>query len=76
MTDHSWRDKALCREIDPEMFFPVPNASAREPKSICAACDVRNECLEYAMLNDVRFGVWGGFTPEERRRLKRARNAS
>lgn len=67
----SWQESALCAQTDPEAFFPEKGGSTREAKAVCAACEVRAECLEYALLNDERFGIWGGLSERERRRLKR-----
>ena len=66
-----WQDRALCAQTDPEAFFPEKGGSTREAKRICTTCPVRNECLEYALGNDERFGIWGGLSERERRRLKR-----
>ena len=68
----SWQDKALCAQTDPEAFFPEKGGSTREAKRICSGCDVRAECLEYALAHDERFGIWGGLSERERRRLRRA----
>ena len=68
----AWQQEALCAQTDPEAFFPEKGGSTREAKSVCAACDVREECLEYALFNDERFGIWGGLSERERRRLRRA----
>ena len=70
--DESWRQEALCAETDPEAFFPEKGGSTREAKRICSGCEVRAECLEYALANDARFGIWGGLSERERRRLRRA----
>lgn len=67
-----WRDQALCAETDPEAFFPEKGGSTRAAKRVCGACNVRAECLEYALDNDERFGIFGGMSERERRRLKRA----
>jgi WhiB family transcriptional regulator, redox-sensing transcriptional regulator len=67
----SWQERALCAETDPEAFFPEKGGSAREAKRICTGCEVRAECLEYALANDERFGIWGGLSERERRRLHR-----
>lgn len=65
-------DRALCAQTDPELFFPErPGVSPRLAKQICAGCPVRVECLEYALRNGERFGVWGGLSPKERARLRR-----
>ncbi|ABK52231.1 transcription factor WhiB [Acidothermus cellulolyticus 11B] len=68
-----WQEQALCAQTDPEAFFPEKGGSTREAKRICASCPVRIECLEYALAHDERFGIWGGLSERERRRLKRRR---
>jgi WhiB family transcriptional regulator, redox-sensing transcriptional regulator len=73
--DESWRLDALCAETDPEAFFPEKGGSTREAKRVCVGCDVRSECLEYALANDERFGIWGGLSERERRRIRLARRA-
>jgi WhiB family transcriptional regulator, redox-sensing transcriptional regulator len=67
-----WQEQALCAQTDPEAFFPEKGGSTREAKRICSGCEVRAECLEYALANDERFGIWGGLSERERRRLRRA----
>ena len=62
---------ALCAQTDPEAFFPEKGGSTREAKKVCLTCDVRGECLEYALINDERFGIWGGLSERERRKLKK-----
>jgi WhiB family redox-sensing transcriptional regulator len=66
-----WMLEARCLDADPEAFFPEKGGSTREAKRICAACPVRDECLQYALENDERFGIWGGLSERERRRAKR-----
>lgn len=66
-----WAGDAKCLQGDPEAFFPEKGGSTREAKRMCTRCDVREECLEYALANDERFGIWGGLSERERRRLKR-----
>ena len=66
-----WQDRALCAQTDPEAFFPEKGGSTREAKRVCRGCEVRAECLEYALEHDERFGIWGGLSERERRRLKR-----
>ncbi len=66
-----WQERALCAQTDPEAFFPEKGGSTREAKKVCTGCDVKAECLEYALENDERFGIWGGLSERERRRLKR-----
>jgi WhiB family redox-sensing transcriptional regulator len=70
-TPLGWQERALCAQTDPEAFFPEKGGSTREAKRVCTGCDVRSECLEYALANDERFGIWGGLSERERRKLKR-----
>ena len=67
----SWQERALCAQTDPEAFFPEKGGSTREAKKVCMVCDVRTECLSYALAHDERFGIWGGLSERERRRLKK-----
>jgi WhiB family transcriptional regulator, redox-sensing transcriptional regulator len=66
-----WQARALCAQTDPEAFFPEKGGSTREAKRVCLSCEVRVDCLEYALANDERFGIWGGLSERERRRLKK-----
>ncbi|MCW2741105.1 MAG: Transcription factor WhiB [Blastococcus sp.] len=68
--DEAWRLGALCAETDPEAFFPDKGGSTRDAKRVCTGCAVRSECLEFALNNDERFGIWGGLSERERRRLR------
>ena len=68
----AWQQLALCAQTDPEAFFPEKGGSTREAKAVCQSCSVREECLEYALAHDERFGIWGGLSERERRRLRRA----
>ena len=65
-----WQDRALCAQTDPDAFFPEKGGSTREAKRVCRACEVRAECLEYALEHDERFGIWGGLSERERRRME------
>jgi WhiB family transcriptional regulator, redox-sensing transcriptional regulator len=67
----AWQVDALCAQTDPEAFFPEKGGSTRDAKKVCSACTVRSECLEYALGNDERFGIWGGLSERERRRLRK-----
>ncbi len=71
-----WQDYANCRGADADLFFPERGASTRRAKSICGACEVRGECLEYAIVNGEKFGIWGGMSERERRRVRRERMIS
>jgi WhiB family redox-sensing transcriptional regulator len=67
----AWQSDALCAQTDPEAFFPEKGGSTRDAKKICSTCEVRAQCLEYALKNDERFGIWGGLSERERRKLRR-----
>ena len=74
-----WVHRARCKDEDPELFFPIgtsgPAAIQIEmAKAVCFKCDVRDECLDWAMSTNQDAGVWGGLSEDERRALKR-RNA-
>ena len=69
--EDQWQERALCAQTDPEAFFPEKGGSTREAKRICLGCEVRDECLDYALAHDERFGIWGGLSERERRRIKR-----
>ena len=71
--DRSWQDYANCLGVDPDLFFPERGASTKEAKEVCRGCVVREECLEYALTNSEKFGIWGGMSERERRRIRRAR---
>ena len=69
-TDEQWREQALCAQADTgDVFFPEKGSSTADAKAICRRCPVTTDCLEYALANDERFGVWGGLSERERRRL-------
>ncbi len=71
--DKSWQDFANCLGVDPDLFFPERGASTREAKEVCRGCVVRDDCLEYALANGEKFGIWGGMSERERRRIRRQR---
>ena len=71
--DRSWQGQANCKGADPDLFFPERGASTREAKEVCRGCVVREDCLEYALANSEKFGIWGGMSERERRRVRRAR---
>ncbi|MDP9074776.1 MAG: WhiB family transcriptional regulator [Actinomycetota bacterium] len=68
-----WRQRAACRGVDPDTFYPVSDEDAEEAKAICGDCNVHEACLEYALANREKDGVWGGATERERRRMIRQR---
>jgi WhiB family redox-sensing transcriptional regulator len=67
----AWQTDSLCAQTDPEAFFPEKGGSTRDAKKICSSCEVRSNCLEYALQNDERFGIWGGLSERERRKLRK-----
>ena len=69
--EQDWHGRALCAQTDPEAFFPEKGGSTRDAKKICGSCEVRARCLEYALHNDERFGIWGGLSERERRKLRK-----
>jgi WhiB family transcriptional regulator, redox-sensing transcriptional regulator len=73
-----WRHRAICRDEDPELFFPVGNSGPAllqiaEAKAVCGRCPVSNDCLNWALETGQDAGVWGGLSEDERRSLKRRR---
>lgn len=69
-----WSERALCAQTDPELFFPERGGSSKDAKKVCAACEVRAECRDYALENKERWGVYGGLSERERRRLTKTSN--
>jgi WhiB family redox-sensing transcriptional regulator len=69
----SWQMEANCLGVDPDLFFPERGASTKEAKAVCRGCIVREDCLEYALANGEKFGIWGGLSERERRRIRRQR---
>lgn len=79
MTDYAtdWRATGACASADPDLFFPIATGvvaaiQLRKAQRICADCGVRQQCLDFAMQNGEMHGVWGGTTPDERIRARRA----
>lgn len=68
-----WQKAANCLGVDPDLFFPERGASTREAKAVCKGCQVREDCLEFALSNGEKFGIWGGLSERERRRIRRQR---
>lgn len=71
-----WTKKALCAEVDPDLFFPEVGDDVTKAKRICKACDVKEECLKYSLDNDERFGVWGGLSEHNRRKIRAERKSA
>lgn len=66
-----WQAEGICRQVDPEIFFPEKGQSTKDAKRVCANCPVAAEYLEYALVNGERFGIFGGYSERERRQMKR-----
>ena len=76
-----WRAHAACRDTDPELFFPIGTAGPGQrqldrAKQVCASCQVRTPCLEWALATGQEAGVWGGTSEDERGALRRMRQAA
>jgi len=71
--DRPWQRQANCMGVDPDLFFPERGASTREAKEVCRGCVVREDCLEFALANGEKFGIWGGLSERERRKIRRRR---
>jgi WhiB family transcriptional regulator, redox-sensing transcriptional regulator len=71
--EYAWMFEARCRGINPAEFFPSDGTGVETAQRVCAACAVRSECLEYALVNRIEHGVWGGASERERRRILRRR---
>ncbi|MEV8354654.1 WhiB family transcriptional regulator [Streptomyces niveus] len=70
--DHGWREYALCAETDPEIFYPADGMTAAPARAICMGCEVRAECLQYALGRE-KEGVWGGMSAGQRKAILAAR---
>ena len=69
--ERPWVVFSACRDNDGDIFFPETRGEEKEALAICATCPVQYDCLEYAFEADIRFGIWGGMTEKQRRRLAR-----
>lgn len=67
----SWEHQAECKNAQPDIFHPEKGGSTREAKKICSRCPVIQECLDYALEHNERFGIWGGLSERERRQMQR-----
>lgn len=72
---YDWQEQAKCLGEDPDIFFPERGSPGDSAKRVCVNCPVRIECLEYALANSERYGIWGGLTERERTRLRRQATA-
>jgi WhiB family redox-sensing transcriptional regulator len=75
-TDISWQEEAACQAQGNDIFFADPSCQSKEiaqAKKVCKTCDVRWDCLQFAIKNDIAYGIWGGFTPSERTSYQKGR---
>jgi WhiB family redox-sensing transcriptional regulator len=75
---HDWRSQGECLSADPDLFFPISatgssGSQIAQAKAVCARCEVRQECMGFALDHGDMQGIWGGTTDDERRKLRRAR---
>lgn len=71
IVSEAWRDDAACTEVDPDLFFPDQGGSTQQVKRLCGGCPVAAECLAFALEERIQFGIWGGLSTEERKRILR-----
>jgi WhiB family redox-sensing transcriptional regulator len=74
--DYTWRNQAICRDTDPDLFFPIGTTGQAlvqidRAKEVCDVCPVKNDCLEYALETNQDSGIWGGLDEEQRRNIRR-----
>jgi WhiB family redox-sensing transcriptional regulator len=74
--DLEWQDGANCKGANADLFFPERGASTRAAKAICRECQVQADCLEFAITTGEKFGIWGGMSERERRRIRRERQVA
>ena len=71
--DYSWKSAGSCVGSDPNMFFPERGESTEEAKAVCEGCEIRVQCLEFALANGEKYGIWGGMSERQRRKIRRQR---
>lgn len=74
--DHDWQLRANCLGLPKSLFYPARGDSLTEPRAVCAGCVVREQCLEYALVNGIEHGLWGGKSERQRRAMRRERKAA
>lgn len=73
MSDNTWMEDAACRGMNPDVFFPQRGESTAEARAVCARCPVILRCRHYALANYEKYGIWGGMSERERRRIRKPR---
>ena len=74
VSNEPWMRDAACINVNPDLFFPERGESVSEAKAVCRGCDVRSDCLEYALRTNEQHGLWGGLSARERRKVAAQRN--
>ena len=71
-------EEAKCRGVDPDLFYPKrgDNYSVSQARLICNKCNIEDECLQYALDNNEKFGIWGGTSPRQRGKIKLQRRTT
>jgi WhiB family redox-sensing transcriptional regulator len=67
----SWHENAACRKVSPDLFFPEGATNIDAAKALCQSCEVRPDCLDFALTTGQEYGIWGGLEPSERKRRKK-----
>jgi WhiB family redox-sensing transcriptional regulator len=76
LLNRDWTELSLCRKMDKDLFFPDSYSGVKKAKEICSKCPVSRQCLQYAMNNDITYGVWGGLGETDRLRLRKTRKSA
>lgn len=71
LDQRNWTDSANCKDMDKSMFFPSTVGGIKLAKRVCSTCPVSAECLQYAVDNELTYGVWGGLGETDREKLAR-----
>lgn len=72
----AWTEQARCAQVDPEIFFPAKGGSLRPARAVCERCPVQAECFDYSIANGEKYGIWGGISEFDRRKLRRKGSAA
>lgn len=73
----NWRDNSNCKNTDPELFFDKSAEAQQEvAQKYCFGCKVVSFCLDFSLAFDARYGVYGGLTEEQRKKLRESQKIS
>ncbi|WP_419933202.1 WhiB family transcriptional regulator [Candidatus Poriferisodalis sp.] len=76
LSREAWRERAACKDVDTNIFFIGPGKSPDTALAVCNRCEVKDECLQFALDNEEDFGIWGGLCADQRKKLRQARTAA